>query len=167
MRYLLIAFGLISSSAALVAEERIEPVNERETQSFLSTLQNEIQKQQNLVNSIKQQIERKDVIIPQVINTQFENAYTMLNVKKTLYANFVNTPSIKSPAVQKKLLQIFQKDMITSSDLSELEILVKQERAKYVRPETAPATTPSATTPVSPIPEQQPRLVPSAPSRPL
>lgn len=108
---------------------------------FLETLRGEIQKQSDLVNKLKDQIARTDIVAPSSINTQFENAYTMLNVKRTLYANFVGTPSIKSPLVQKKLLQIFQKDIITQADLSELEALVKQERPKFVTPSepTAPA----------------------------
>lgn len=102
-----------------------------EMDNFVSTLRQEVQKQQTLVNSIKSQIERKDVIYPGAINNEFENAYTMLNVKQTLFNNFVGTPSIKSPLVQQKLLEIFRKDLITPGDLSELDALAKQERPKY------------------------------------
>lgn len=128
-------------SLAIMAVPLIFAAQAVDEDRFLETLRGEIQKQSDLVNKLKDQIARTDIVAPSSINTQFENAYTMLNVKRTLYANFVGTPSIKSPLVQKKLLQIFQKDIITQADLSELEALVKQERPKFVTPSepTAPA----------------------------
>ena len=128
-------------SLAIMAVPLIFAAQAVDEDRFLATLRGEIQKQSDLVNKLKDQIARTDIVAPSSINTQFENAYTMLNVKRTLYANFVGTPSIKSPLVQKKLLQIFQKDIITQADLSELEALVKQERPKFVTPSepTAPA----------------------------
>jgi hypothetical protein len=118
-----------------------QQLQEWDAQNFLNQLQGQIQKQQQLVSDLQKQVARKDVIYPASINNQFENAYTMLNVKKTLYANFANTPSIQSPLVQAKLLQIFQKDLITPADLAELESLVQQERPKYVhqKPQPQPA----------------------------
>lgn len=142
MRYLLIAFGLMSVSA-LEAATKSDSSKSWEVQNYLQSLQNEIQKQQTTVDNLAASIERTDVITSSAINSEFENAYTMLNVKKTLYANFIGTPSLESPLVRAKLLQIFQKDLITPNDLSELQTLVQQERPKYVTPSTptpAPAT---------------------------
>lgn len=119
-----------------------------EQENFEQSLRLEIQKQQELVNSLKNQMMRKDIILPGAINNQFENAYTMLNVKQTLYNNFVGTPSIQSPLVQAKLLEIFRKDMIMPSDLAELEALVKQERPKYIKPAPSATGTPPVTSPL-------------------
>lgn len=169
MRKLLIAFGLISASA-LGAYTTNDNMNEWERRNFLETLQGELNKQQTLVNNIKQQAARRDVVNTGDITTQFENAYIMLNVKKTLFENFKGTPSIESPLIQEKLLQIFRKTIVTPGDLAELDALVKQERPKYARePQSAAYTSAAApannvqpvspampVTPVAPAPALSP-----------
>src|SRR5688572_14869034 len=100
MRKVILALGLLG--ATVDADEMSKQMQQYEQQNVLSQLQEEIQKQEKLVSDIKNQIVRTDVINPSSINSQFENAYTMLNVKKTLYANFVGTPSLQSPLVQQK-----------------------------------------------------------------
>lgn len=130
MRNLIIAFGLIACSSLHAATET-NSRNSVEIDNYLQNLQKEIQKQQTQVDALKNQLERTDVVTPGYVVTQFDNAYTMLNVKKTLYANFVGTASIQSPIVRAKLLQIFQKDIVSPGDLSELQALVTQERPKY------------------------------------
>ena len=133
MHKLILSLGILTSPLLMADDSNPRnSMDDYQEQNFLQTLQAQIQKQQDLVNQLKAQIERTDIIAPGAINNQFENAYTMLNVKKTLYSNFVGTPSIKSPLVQQKLLQIFAKDLITPGDLSELEALVQQERPKYI-----------------------------------
>ena len=127
----LIGLCLLAFSS-LVGEES-EPMDGWEESNYIQLLQQEIQKQNDLVKSITSQIERRDIIIPADITSQFENAYTMLNVKQTLYNNFIDTPSIKSPRVRAKLLEIFRKTIITPADLSELERLVQEERPKYLK----------------------------------
>lgn len=135
MRRIMLALGLLSGGT--LSAEPSDQMSRWEQENFEQALRQEIQKQRDLVNALKDQIMRKDIILPGGINNQFENAYTMLGVKETLYNNFIGTPSIQSPLVQAKLLEIFRKDLIMPSDLAELEALVKQERPKYVKPEPA------------------------------
>jgi hypothetical protein len=122
--------------------------NDKDIAAFMQTLQGEIQKQAQFVQTLQNQINRKDVIQDSSIVFRYGNAVEMLTVKKTLYANFVNTPSIQSPLVRQKLLSIFQKELITAGDLAELQALVNQERPKYL---PVPAPTPTVpTTPAAP-----------------
>lgn len=130
MRHFMLILTLLMGSALF--GDQSQTLNQWEQNNFLQTLQQELQKQQGIVNDLKNQIARKDIILPGAINNQFENAVIMLNVKQTLYNNFVGTPSIQSPLVQAKLLELFRKDLITADDLAALEALVKQERPKYI-----------------------------------
>jgi hypothetical protein len=57
-----------------------------------------------------------------------ENAIINLEVKKTLYQKFVNSPSIRSPKVQNLLIQILSKDSIQPGDLAQLQSVVDAER---------------------------------------
>lgn len=134
LKNLMFALSLVTTP--ILMAEAPATTEQTDVSSFLDTLKSEIKKQQDLVTKAKEQIERTDIVPPAAILNQFENAYIMLNVKQTLYANFAGTPSIQSPLVREKLLQIFKKDIITPGDLSELEALVKQERPKYVTPST-------------------------------
>ena len=153
MRKFILALGLITGGS--LTADQSDQMNSWEQDNYAQSLRQEIQKQQDLVNSLKNQIIRKDVIMPGAINNQFENAYTMLNVKQTLFNNFIGTPSIQSPLVQAKLLEIFRKDLISPGDLSELEVLVQQERPKYLK-QTTGATT-GATAAAAPTPMTVPK----------
>lgn len=108
------------------------PANQADIDSFYQTLQAEIQKQAQFVNSLANQAASKSTITSDAMVARFENANAMLNVKKTLYANFYNTPSINSPLVRQKLVQLFKQEMITAADLSQLQAIVDQERPKWV-----------------------------------
>ncbi|WP_052243894.1 hypothetical protein [Neochlamydia sp. TUME1] len=59
---------------------------------------------------------------------QLENAITNLEVKKTLAAKFINSPSLKSPKVREILIQVLSKDLIQASDLAALQNIVDRER---------------------------------------
>lgn len=113
------------------AVERV--VQKSDLTGFYNQLEAEIKKQQDLVKAIQDQAKRTDIILPGTIVTEYENALTMLNIKRTLYGNFVNTPAVESPEVRNALLAIFKKTIITPGDLSQLDALVQQERPKYVQ----------------------------------
>lgn len=134
MRKLFVLF-LLASSQIVAADSTFQPVqaNQSDLDSFYSELQVEIQKQNDLVQRLAASIERKDVVSTDANIIRFENANAMLGVKKTLYANFYNTPSVNSPLVRQKLLSIFKKELITTGDLAELQALVDQERPKYIQ----------------------------------
>lgn len=50
--------------------------------------------------------------------------------KHMLYSNFYDTPSIQSPEVRKKLLNIFKANEVTTDDLQDLQTAVFQWRQK-------------------------------------
>lgn len=58
----------------------------------------------------------------------------MAAVKQTLAANFLNSPSMKSPLVRDMLLRIMQQEVITEADLANFSLIVESER-----PKTAPS----------------------------
>lgn len=150
MRYLLLSAFLAVASLTAVpgGGPAYQQDNSQDLQNFYSQLQSEIQKQTQLVNDLAKTIERRDVVTPDANVFRFENANTMLGVKKTLYANFYNTPSVQSPLVRQALLAMFKKEMITASDLAQLQAIVEQERPKYVnQPAAQPAAVPAATQP--------------------
>lgn len=132
----LFVFMMLASSPMFAADTTLQPTqqtNQADLDSFYSELQSEIQKQNDLVQKLAASVERKDVVSTDANVIRFENANAMLGVKKTLYANFYNTPSVNSPLVRQKLLSIFKKELITAGDLAELQGIVDQERPKYIQ----------------------------------
>lgn len=117
-------------------------LTEQEEDRFYNDLQTGIKKSLDQYTKLKSSIktsnateeERKTLI----------NAATVLEVKYTLYKNFYNAPSIKSPAVRKELESLFQKNFITLEDLTHLKKTVATERerlglpTKPAEPEKAP-----------------------------
>jgi len=133
---------LLASSPIFAADSNYQPTqtNQSDLDAFYGQLQVEIQKQNDLVQKLAASVERKDVVSTDANVIRFENANAMLGVKKTLYANFYNTPSVNSPLVRQKLLSIFKKELITTGDLAELQAIVDQERPKYIQqPQPQPA----------------------------
>lgn len=130
---------LLASSSSFAADTTLQPqtqTSQADLDAFYGQLQTEIQKQNDLVQKLAASVERKDVVSTDANVIRFENANAMLGVKKTLYANFYNTPSVNSPLVRQKLLSIFKKELITTGDLAELQAIVDQERPKYVQQPT-------------------------------
>lgn len=109
------------------------PASQADLDSFYQTLQSEIQKQAQFVNSLANGIKSTSQVSTDASVVRFENANAMLNVKKTLYSNFFNSPSVNSPLVRQKLVQLFKQEMITPADLSLLQAIVDQERPKYIQ----------------------------------
>lgn len=131
---LLLASPLMAADSTAPNSTQLPPANQADLDSFYQTLQSEIQKQAQFVQSLAKGVESNKQVSTDASVIRFENANAMLNVKKTLYANFYNTPSVNSPLVRQKLVQLFQQEMITPADLSELQAIVNQERPKYVKP---------------------------------
>lgn len=128
----------LAASPIFAADTTYQPAaptqaNQGELESFYNQLQTELQRQNDLVQKLAASVARRDVVSTDANVIQFENANAMLAVKKTLYANFYNTPSVNSPIVRQKLLALFKKDLITTGDLSELQAIVDQERPKYIQ----------------------------------
>lgn len=106
-------------------------LNETELNSYYSALRQQVQKQDKLVQGMKQSLRDRKTIFSQAQRAQMEHAIVMLDVKRTLYANFYGTESVKqSPAVRKMLLQVLSQSDISTADLAALQNLVRQEKQR-------------------------------------
>lgn len=101
------------------ADRKIEELG-----SFYEELDEQIALQEVKVATLLEQIQSKTTIPSYVVTLNLQTAISMLEVKKTLYANFYGTASLTYPAIRAKLLTIFKKDLITQVDLAELSYLV-------------------------------------------
>lgn len=73
---------------------------------------------------------------------ELQHAIVQLEVKKTLFANFKGTESLRSPLVRQALLQVLNNPSISESDLADLQTLVLDEKAK-IRAESGAAPAPT------------------------
>ncbi len=93
---------------------------------FYSDLQTEINIAEKKVQTMWNNLQNQTTIFPSVMIVEMEQAIAMLNVKKTLFLNFKDTPSVHIPAIRAKLLTIFKMDIISEVELLELQNLVSQ-----------------------------------------
>ena len=61
---------------------------------------------------------------------ELQHAIIQLEVKRTLFANFKGTESMRSARVRDRLLQVLNNPGITEADLADLQSLVLEEKAK-------------------------------------
>lgn len=113
-------------------------LSSQEMANYYQQLQAEIQKADDYTTKVMKDSNAPGHIISPVDRMKLETAATMMEVKKTLVGNFAGTPSLQSPLVREKLLNILKKDIITTADLLELQHLVDQERPKVESLSTKP-----------------------------
>ena len=126
------------------ASAQTAPLNQSQLQSFQQQLVQAVQTQENRVQELHNKMARQDIVQTSADVAAYENAVLMLEIKRTLLGNFMGTPSLQSAGVRGKLLDIMNKDMITPSDLAELQSQVNIAKAN------AQAATPAATAPAAP-----------------
>lgn len=125
----LLAFGVYDYS--LSAEATAQELTDSELNSYYAALKKQVDKQNQVVQGMMQSLEERKTIFSQAQRAQMEQAIIMLDVKKTLYSNFVGTETIKkSPAVRDMLLKVLSQNVITESDLASLQALVTQEKLR-------------------------------------
>lgn len=100
--------------------EQIQQFNEQ----MNSQIQNSEQRVQSLMGVMQDQT-RMPMDIDRVA---LEGAITDLDVKKTIFAKFQGSPSLKSPKVRQALLDILSKNYIQESDIATLQAIVDAER---------------------------------------
>jgi hypothetical protein len=134
--------------AGVYAADTTYTITDAQLKAYQQQLFDEIKKQEQFVQSLQDEMARHDVVKTYADSARYENAVTMLDVKRTLVNNFVGTQSLQSPAVRSLLLSILQKELITPGDLAGLQNLVNSEKAKMqaLNPPTVPAPGPTGAT---------------------
>jgi len=112
------------------ASNSYAPLNQEEMNVYTDAMQQAINKAQATVDQAAQFATRKDISPTWASKVQLKQAMMMLEVKKTLMNNFKNSPSLRSPLVRRKLLQVLNQDSVTISDLADLQNLVIEEKSK-------------------------------------
>ena len=108
-----------------------EPLSDFELQAYYNNLQEQIKRSEARVQTLFQNMNSKKNMPSDWARVEFEAAITTLEVKKTLYANFYDTESVKqSQAVRTLLLKTMSQDNIGVADLAALQSLVRQEKAR-------------------------------------
>lgn len=92
---------------------------------------------QQAINAAEKRVEtaqhfatRHDVSPTWDSKLEYQQAITMLEVKKTLMNNFKGTESLRSSAVRTKLLNLLNSSDITTADLANLQNLVLNEKER-------------------------------------
>ena len=115
----------------LVADEKKVASETSNMEGYYASLNEEVNKQDVLVQGMLKGAQDNTQLFTDSQRMQIERAITILDVKKTLYANFYGTETIqKSQAVRDALLQIMSKSDITVADLASLKELVVKEKAR-------------------------------------
>lgn len=99
-------------------------------ESFENQMRALIKDQEKKVSDLKNKVMNRANMPSDASRMELQNAFIMLDVKKTIVNNFVNTPSEQSPVIRDFLLKLLKKDTIEVNDLAELQNLVQQERSK-------------------------------------
>lgn len=125
----LIGVILFSSVNAVNAAE-YAPLTQEEAADFQNKMNQAIVNAEQAVKDAEVQATRKDVSPTWNSKLAMQNAIVQLEVKKTLMNNFKGTESLQSAAVRQKLLEVLNRSVITTADLTELQSLVLDEKAK-------------------------------------
>lgn len=117
--------------STLFAEDAKE-MTDSEVDAYYSSLKQQVDKQNKLVEDMLQSVKERKTIFSQAQRAEMENAIVDLDVKRTLYSNFYNKESVKkSPVIREKLLQVMSQRNITEADLASLQSVVQQEKNRY------------------------------------
>jgi len=137
-------------------------LTQEQNQAFQKSLQDQITNQENLVNAAINEMATPGELHTVANKIDIELAMTALQVKQTLYANFLDKDSLRSPLVRNTLLSVMQLPTISMSDLNHLQTVVNQEKQHirdYDREQMNKQKEPPAQTPAN---TQQPNYVPQA-----
>ena len=107
--------------------------NASQSDSFHQALQKALTDQETRVRNLTAQATNRSNAPMSIDKVALGNAMIMLDVKRTLVANFWDNPVTQNPGFQQRLLQILNKDLITEGDLAELQNAADQVRAYNLR----------------------------------
>lgn len=96
--------------------------------NFQRQLQEQLRLAEAHVKELSESVQSRSLAPAWTNKVEFQNALIMLNVKKTLVANFSNNPVIQSERMRGALLSLLQQDSITEADLIFLQNVANEER---------------------------------------
>lgn len=142
------ALGTINMGYA--ADNRTNTETQQQLQGYDNLLFQEVKNQEQLVESLQNDMARTDVVQLQSGVSRYSNAVSMLDVKRILVNNFIGTPALQSAQVRDLLLSILKQELITPGDLAHLQSVVNAEKARMQPPpqqqtQTQTTTVPSGT----------------------
>ncbi len=105
------------------------PFTGNEEARYVQSLQDAVANQRKRVQDLVQAMASSDRILTAMDRVDVDHAAAVLNVKETLYGNFVGTQSLRSPLVRDRLLALLQKESISPQDLAEFQGIVTEEKA--------------------------------------
>ena len=107
--------------------------NSNQQDAFHQALQKALTDQETRVRNLTAQATNRTNAPMSIDKVALANAMIMLDVKRTLVANFWDNPVTQNSGFQQRLLQILNKDLITEGDLAELQNGADQVRASNMR----------------------------------
>lgn len=138
---------LIFGASSLSAE--YPPLTPAQEASFEAQMNAIIARAEQHVKDTQYNATRTDIAPTWSSKLELQNAIIQLEVKKTLFNNFKNTASLRSPLVQQKLLATLRLPSITTADLADLQNTVLTEKANiqaYDSQQQVNSQTPTTTT---------------------
>lgn len=97
---------------------------------FDQQLRDEISKQGEDVLRLEKQVTEQNKDFEGDLKDEFVGKINSLEVKQILYKKFQGTASLKNPAIRAKLLELFQKPVVTEKDIKDLQTFIDQQKAK-------------------------------------
>lgn len=121
---------LIVPAISLIAVDGpIVGVNTNQLDSFHQALQKALADQETRVRNLTAQATNRTNAPMSIDKVALGNAMIMLDIKRTLVANFWDNAVTQNAGFQQRLLQILDKDLITEADLAELQNAADRVRA--------------------------------------
>lgn len=106
-----------------------KPEQKQDLSAFYKDLQNQVKIQEQRVKKLYEKATSQANVPMWADKLALQNAIQVLEVKETLYGNFVNTPSVENALIRDYLLKLFTKPDITEGDLAKLQAMVSENRA--------------------------------------
>lgn len=121
------------------------PLTEEQLNSYYTEIYKALSKAEERVQGLQSAISNPGRAPAWNDKLELQHAIIQLEVKRTLFANFKGTESLRSAQVRDKLLQVLNNPGIKESDLADLQTLVLEEKAKIKAMGGSQTTVPSGT----------------------
>lgn len=134
------------------------PLSASDLQKYYDQLNKQLELSEKHLQQLVDEMANPKMMSPS-LRIELQVAIDQNEAKKTLFQNFVDTPSMRSPAVRQRLLEILSSNEIKERDLLGLQQLVDSERKniqdfdrRQVRP--TPKPTKVRETRLKPVPSK-------------
>jgi hypothetical protein len=120
----------------IFSQEVYTPLTPEEMAAFNQAILNEVEKQDALAADLMKNM-RDSNSMSNADMAKLQIITTMVQVKRTLANQLLNTPSMQSPLVREAFLQIMQKPIIEENELVQLQLLIDSEKQKMAQAQAA------------------------------